>query len=41
MLKTEKKKSAYGYLHKYANPALIEKEKEAWIIAVKDKYGIS
>jgi hypothetical protein len=31
--------SAYGYLHKYANPDLIEKEKDAWAIAVKDKYG--
>jgi hypothetical protein len=41
VLKPEKKKSAYGYLHKYAQPALIEKEKEAWTIAVKEKYGTS
>ena len=28
-----------GILHKYANPDLIAKEKDAWQNAVKDKYG--
>jgi len=32
-------KSMKGFLREYANPALIEKEKDAWGIAVKEKYG--
>lgn len=38
--KKSKGKSLGGFLHQYANPALISKEKEAWSIAVKEKYGI-
>jgi hypothetical protein len=29
---------ANGILHKYANPSLQEKEKEAWANHVKEKY---
>jgi hypothetical protein len=28
-----------GYLKQYANPALIEQEKNAWTINLKEKYG--
>jgi hypothetical protein len=28
-----------GYLKQYANPALIEQEKNAWTINVKEKHG--
>ena len=38
--KKTKGESLGGILHQYANPALISKEKEAWGIAVKEKYGI-
>ena len=31
--------SAAGGLHKYANPSLIEQEKEAWRKAVLKKYA--
>ncbi|MCL2223641.1 MAG: hypothetical protein FWB96_01595 [Defluviitaleaceae bacterium] len=33
--------SAFGCLHKYANPALIPEEDRAWEKAVKDKYANS
>ena len=33
-------KSLCGGLSKYANPDLIEKEKDAWGIAMKEKYAI-
>ncbi len=29
-----------GYLHQYANPALIEQEKDAWKLAMKEKHAI-
>lgn len=32
--------SAGGILHKYANPSLVEKENEAWSLAVGEKYGL-
>ncbi|MDR0694316.1 MAG: hypothetical protein LBF81_03335 [Prevotellaceae bacterium] len=28
-----------GYLKQYANPALIEQEKNAWTLNLKEKYG--
>ena len=28
-----------GYLKRYANPALMEQEKNAWTINLKEKYG--
>jgi hypothetical protein len=28
-----------GYLKQYANPALIEQERDAWTINLKEKYG--
>ena len=31
-------KQAKGFLHKYANEALIKKEKNAWANHVKEKY---
>jgi len=31
-------KQAKGFLHKYANEALIKKEKSAWANHVKEKY---
>ena len=31
-------KQAKGFLHKYANTALIKKEKSAWANYVKEKY---
>lgn len=31
---------AGGMLHKYANPDLVEKEKDAWALAVGEKYGL-
>jgi hypothetical protein len=36
--KISAKKSLRGCLHQYANPALIEREQEAWEDAVKEKY---
>ncbi len=33
--------SAGGILHKYANPSLYEKEKDAWASAVVEKYGLN
>lgn len=33
-------KSLRGSLAEYANPALIEKEKDAWANAVGEKYGL-
>lgn len=33
-------KSLRGSLAKYANPNLIDKEKDAWEMAVKEKYDI-
>ena len=33
--------SAMGLLHKYANPALIPLEKEAWALAMEEKHGIN
>lgn len=33
--------SAGGMLHSYANPSLIKKEKDAWALAVGEKYGIN
>lgn len=35
-----KKNTARGMLKKYANPALIEKEKDAWELAVKEKHNV-
>lgn len=32
-------KRVRGFLHKYANPSLIEKEKSAWQLAVKEKHA--
>jgi hypothetical protein len=32
-------KSMKGFLKAYADPSLREKEKEAWGIAVREKYG--
>lgn len=32
-------KSMKGFLKKYANPMLIEKEKDAWETNVKEKYA--
>ena len=29
-----------GALSEYANPALVEKEKDAWAIAAKEKYAV-
>ena len=31
--------SAMGLLNKYANPALIPLEKEAWALATEEKHG--
>ncbi|MCL2107942.1 MAG: hypothetical protein FWH20_01165 [Oscillospiraceae bacterium] len=31
---------AFGILHKYANPDLIPLEKEAWGMAVREKYAV-
>ena len=31
--------NAFGIFNKYANPDLIQLEKEAWGMAVKDKYA--
>jgi len=28
-----------GILKQYANPALVEQEKDAWAMAVQEKYG--
>jgi len=36
---TEPPKFTIGMLQKYANPALIPLEKEAWGMAVMEKYG--
>ena len=33
--------SAMGLLSKYANPALIPLEKEAWAMAMEEKHGVS
>ncbi|MDQ3019227.1 MAG: hypothetical protein M3R36_01450 [Bacteroidota bacterium] len=33
-------RSLGGILHKYTNPNLIPKEKDAWPNAVKDKHGL-
>lgn len=33
--------SAGGILHKYANSSLQEKEKDAWALAVGEKYGLN
>ena len=30
----------FGSLHKYANPALREKEDKAWQMAVEEQYGL-
>jgi len=32
-------RSALGILHEYANPALIPLEKDAWGMAMEEKYG--
>ena len=32
-------KSLRGCLHRYANPAFIDREHKAWQDAVKEKYG--
>ncbi|MDR2145774.1 MAG: hypothetical protein LBE91_04870 [Tannerella sp.] len=37
-LRREAAHRANGLLHKYANNALVEKEKEAWANHVKEKY---
>ncbi len=37
----KKKSSLAGVFAEYANPDLIEKEKEAWAMAVVDKYANS
>lgn len=34
--KTKKKKSFAGYLSKYANPSLIEKEEDVWLEEAKE-----
>jgi hypothetical protein len=33
------RKSAFGCLAKYANPGLIEKERDAWQNAARDEHG--
>ncbi len=33
-------KSLRGCFAKYANPDLVEHEKEAWEMAIKEKYGL-
>lgn len=33
-------KSLCGGLSQYANPTLIEKEKDAWAMAMKEKYAV-
>ena len=38
--KKTRKKSTYGILKKYANPALIAKEDGAWSAAMKEKHAI-
>lgn len=35
-----KKTTARGMLKKYADPTLIEKEKDAWELAVKEKHHV-
>ena len=37
-VKKEKRKTAFGSLHKYANPDLIPLEEEAWVNAAVEKY---
>jgi hypothetical protein len=37
----ESRKSAFGYLAKYANPDSIGKERGAWQNAVRDKHDAS
>lgn len=37
--RTTPQKKLRGCLHQYANPKLIEREKEAWRDAVSEKYG--
>lgn len=39
--KSVKRKSAMGLLKEFADPALMEQEKQAWERHVKDKYGIT
>jgi len=38
---TPKSPSAIGLLSKYANPALIPLEKEAWGMAMEEKHGVN
>ena len=38
--RAEQIESLFGSLHQYANPALREKEDQAWEMAVEEKYGI-
>lgn len=38
---TSKDNSAFGIAHKYANPALIEKEKEAFENAMVQKHAVN
>lgn len=38
---THKTLHAYGIANKYANPSLVAKEKDAWKMAVEEKYGHS
>ena len=33
--------AAFGCLSQYANPKLQKKEKDAWAMAVMEKYGVS
>jgi hypothetical protein len=37
----ESRKSAFGCLAKYANPDMIEKERDVWQNAVRGKHGAS
>ena len=38
--RAERVESLFGSLHRYANPALREKEDTAWEMAVEEKYGL-
>ncbi|MDR1481440.1 MAG: hypothetical protein LBI74_02310 [Synergistaceae bacterium] len=37
----EPRKSVFGCLAKYANPDLVEKERDAWQNAARDEHGCS
>ncbi len=37
--KGKKAEETFGILHKYANPALLPIEKDAWGMAVSEKYA--